>query len=125
MLGEDEVEDAGDFEDARGFPVDSREGVQGFVGGAVVCVEAGDGEVGVVVCGVDEVGGLGFGVFPDGLVAAVIAEGLEVAAPGVGAGDGGGGGDADLGGAVVGGVACGGLAGRFVSFRSVSNGLIR
>jgi len=40
------------------------------------------------------------------LVAAVVAERLEVAAPGVGAGDGGAGGDADLGGAVVGAVAC-------------------
>jgi hypothetical protein len=50
---------------------------------------------------------LGFRVFPDGLVAAVVAEGLEVAAPGVGVGDGRGGGHADLSGAVVGAVAWG------------------
>ena len=70
----------------------------------VVGVEAGDGEVGVVICRVDQVGGLRLGVFPDGLVAAVVAEGLEVAAPGVGAGDGIAGGNTNLGGAIVGGV---------------------
>ena len=105
MFGEDEVEDTVDFEDAGGFPVDSWESVQSFVWEVVVGVEAGDREVGVVTGSVDQVGGFGFGVFPDSLVAAVVAEGLEVAAPGVGAGDGIAGGNTNLGGAIVGGVA--------------------
>ena len=81
MLGEDEVEDTVDLEDAWSLPVFARESVQARVREVVVVVQACDGEVCVVVCGVDQVRSSVVGVFPYCHVSAIVAEWFVVASP--------------------------------------------
>jgi hypothetical protein len=104
LLGEDEVVDTVDFEHAGSFPIDAGESVQAGVGEVVVTVQTRDGEIRIVVRGVDQICSSVVGVFPHCHVSAVVAERLVIAAPRIVAVDSLAGRNADLGGAIVGAV---------------------